>query len=370
MVPRLGVAVVQAPLREGGSARRSPARPPSLRRHPAAECRCRRAHRGRSPRTPQRGNDAQRVRALRRADGPCGGRHHGWRSSRWCVGGVLAFSPRHRVVWPEVIGRVQQPVDDDRRYDDTSPEPSCLNVAASHTFVRGGSRDAEDAGDFLDGVGGPGVFVGVAHVRTVRNMTHSTATTKGRDDSLDSYHRVADHSHLEFVTHMARCVWSSVWLDSRRAPPATFRLPALLAVRSIGPYGRRGQTLRGLEQVGALLLQRVPLGPEHLDFGAEPNVLLVDPSESDSLVIQRLPTLRVPMPSRASSPAVGPQGRTPVHAHGSTQVLHRRHRRAPRRRWAVPPLLAVALGTHAHDQCLNATSVDGHPSRQRSRSRW
>jgi hypothetical protein len=50
---------------------------------------------------------------------------------------------------------VQQPVDDDRRYDDASPEPSCLNVAASHTFVRGGSRDAEDSGDFLDGVGGP-----------------------------------------------------------------------------------------------------------------------------------------------------------------------------------------------------------------------
>ena len=55
---------------------------------------------------------------------------------RWCVGGVLAFSPRHRVVWPEAIGRVQQPVDDDRRYDDASPEPSCLNVAAStHSYA-------------------------------------------------------------------------------------------------------------------------------------------------------------------------------------------------------------------------------------------
>jgi hypothetical protein len=29
-------------------------------------------------------------------------------------------------------------------------------------------------------------------------------------------------------------------------------------------------------------------GSERLDFGAEPNVLLVDPSESDSLLIQRL----------------------------------------------------------------------------------
>ncbi len=109
-------------------------------------------------------------------------------------------------------------------------------------------------------------------------MTHSTATTEW-----------PDHSHLEFVTHMARCVWSSVWLGSRRAPPATFRLPALLAVRGIGPYGRRGQTLRGLGQSGALFLERVPLGSECLDFGAEPNVLLVDPSESDSLMIQRRP---------------------------------------------------------------------------------
>ncbi len=40
-------------------------------------------------------------------------------------------------------------------------------------------------------------------------------------------------------------------------------------------------------RVGALLFERVPLGPERLDFGAEPNVLLVDPSESDSLVIPR-----------------------------------------------------------------------------------
>jgi hypothetical protein len=54
---------------------------------------------------------------------------------------------------------------------------------------------------------------------------------KVRDRLSHHYHRV-DHSHLEFVAPMARCVWSSVWLGSRRAPPATFRLPALRPVRS------------------------------------------------------------------------------------------------------------------------------------------
>ena len=76
-------------------------------------------------------------------------------------------------------------------------------------------------------------------------MTHSTATTDW-----------PDHSHLVF-TPMARCVWSSVWLGSRRAPG------------DVPPAG-------------------VAPGSERLDFGAEPNVLLVDPSESDSLLVQRL----------------------------------------------------------------------------------
>jgi len=108
---------------------------------------------------------------------------------------------------------VQQAVDDDRRHDDTSTEATGLDVAASHAFVRGGSRDAEDVGDFLDGVGGPvGVFVGVAHVRTVRNMTHSTANTEAEMTLSTATTEWLDHSHLEFVTQMARCVWSSVWL--------------------------------------------------------------------------------------------------------------------------------------------------------------
>ena len=63
-------ALVQAAVREGGATRRSPPRPPTLRRHAVAHRRHGRPHRGRSPRTPQRYDHPERVRPSRRADRP------------------------------------------------------------------------------------------------------------------------------------------------------------------------------------------------------------------------------------------------------------------------------------------------------------